>query len=356
MITSPRVFEDDHLPRELIHRDAELQTLTRAWKPVQHGERAGDVILSGSSGVGKTVLLRHALDRLERATAAETAHVPCLGATTGEILRTVLEDLGHDAPGNQPIDDLRWTLQDVIADPVIVVLDEADGLAGNEALEYLTRIRRLALVVVTHEPEQWLADASAPIRDRLTGTGCTHLELDGYSTEELADILERRAERGLRPGSVRREQLREIDGEVGGVAREGIQSLRAAAELAEERGHERITDDDISDCYEHARHWIREQNLQSLPYHHHVLYELIQQADEISATELHDRYDAIAETVYQDTRWIPIGKRSRRNKLRKLEEYDLIEYEGPSQHRVYSVCDDSIKPRTSISVQKIEQK
>jgi Cdc6-like AAA superfamily ATPase len=348
MITSPRVFEDDHLPRELIHRDAELQTLTRAWKPVQHGERAGDVILSGPSGVGKTVLVRHALERLQRAATVGTANVPCLGATTGEILRKTLQDLGEDAAQNEPIDDLRWTLQDVVDRPIVVVLDEADSLAENEALEYLTEIRRLSLVVVTHEPEQWLASATPSVRDRLTGAGCAELDLDGYSTEELADILERRADRGLRPGSVTREQLRAIDGEVGGVAREGIQSLRAAAELAEERGHDKITDSDIADCYERARHWIRQKNLESLPYHHHLLYAMIREAGEITATELHDRYERLGEAPYRNTRWMPIGERARRGKLRKLQEYDLLAAAGDGRNRTYWPVDPNIESRTEI--------
>ncbi len=41
------------------------------------------------------------------------------------------------------------------------------------------------MVTTTHEPGGWLADASPPVRDRLTGAGRTHLELDGYSTEKL---------------------------------------------------------------------------------------------------------------------------------------------------------------------------
>jgi len=33
-----------------------------------------------------------------------------------------------------------------------------------------------------------------------------------------------------------------------------------------------------------------------------------------------------------------------RNKLAKLQEYDLIEYEGPAQNRVYRVRDEAIEP------------
>ncbi|MFB6228253.1 MAG: Cdc6/Cdc18 family protein [Halobacteriales archaeon] len=256
-----------------------------------------------------------------------------MGLTPGDTLRSILGDLGHDPPGNQPVDELRWILQDTIDGPLVVVLDEADGIAKNDALDHLVRIRQLALVVITHEPERWLSDVPGPVRDRLVGKGSTRLRLERYGTRELTDILERRADLGLRPESVRREQLRAIAGESVGVARDAIQTLRAAAENAEERGHGRILDDDVEDAYERARHRIREANLRSLPYHHQVLYALVQEAGSIPGADLHARYDAVADDVYRDTRWTPIGRRARRNELRKLTEYDLIEIEGDGSGR-----------------------
>jgi len=73
-----------------------------------------------------------------------------------------------------------------------------------------------------------------------------------------------------------------------------------------------------------------------------VLYEIIRAAGEVDATQLHDRYDAVAERVYRGREQTPISRRSRRNKLRKLREYDLLESEGDSQQRVYSAVDRSI--------------
>jgi Cdc6-like AAA superfamily ATPase len=349
MIQSPRIFEDDRLPHDLLHRDAELQTLSRAWRPVLHDERAADILLSGPSGVGKTVLIRHGLNRLCDATDVSTAHVRCLGLTPGDILRSILGDLGHDPAGNQPVDELRWILQDTIDGPLVVVLDEADGIAKNDALDHLVRIRQLALVVITHEPEQWLSDVSSPVRDRLVGKGSTQLRLERYGDPELADILERRADLGLRPDSVRREQLRAIAGQSVGVARDAIQTLRAAAENAEERGHGRILDDDVEDAYERARHRIREANLRSLPYHHQVLYALVQEAGSTPGADLHARYDAVADDAYRGTRWTPIGRRARRNKLRKLKEYDLIEIEGDGSGRQYTVQDEQISSHATIN-------
>lgn len=97
-----------------------------------------------------------------------------------------------------------------------------------------------------------------------------------------------------------------------------------------------------------ARRSIRESNLHSLPFHHHVIYTILQKAGRLSAGELHAQYEEVAKTVYYDHDLTPIGRRARRNKLTKLQEYDLIEYEGPPQNRFYAVCDKSIESPVDI--------
>ncbi|MFC7173089.1 AAA family ATPase [Haloplanus litoreus] len=89
MITDPRVFEDDHLPRELMHRESAVETLLRAWDHTRLGEAGDEVIIAGPSGVGKTALARHTLQRLATQAAIDHTHVRCLGATPASVLRTV---------------------------------------------------------------------------------------------------------------------------------------------------------------------------------------------------------------------------------------------------------------------------
>ena len=74
-----------------------------------------------------------------------------------------------------------------------------------------------------------------------------------------------------------------------------------------------------------------------------MLYELIRVAGEVPASELHNRYENTAEQLYAGYPQTPIGKRSRRNKLVKLREYELIEHEGPPQNRVYRVLDSELE-------------
>jgi Cdc6-like AAA superfamily ATPase len=346
MITDPRVFENGYLPRELMHREGEVEELTRAFQPALHGQAADHVLISGPSGVGKTVLARFALERLLEHRFVDWAHIRCLGTTAGGLLRSALREhqTSVDVAQNTPVDRLRQQLRDIVDDPYIIVLDEADGLRSAEAIEQLAGLPKISIIPICHKPEKWLARAPSAVRNGLR----RHIELGRYGIDELADILQARVDEGLPPNAISRQQLRSIANGVAGVARFGIQSLRAAAEIADERGHSEILDDDIADSFDRARRWIRESNLDSLPFHHHVIYSLIREAGEISAAELHDRYEELAESLYFDRDLTPIGCRSRRNKLAKLQEYGLIDYEGPHQHRFYYVLDEAISSPVEI--------
>lgn len=353
MITDKRVFEDTYLPRQLLHRDQEVAQLSREFRPIVDGNPGGDALISGPSGVGKTVLARHTLNRLESTANVEHAHLRCLGMTDTDILLALLEAVpsGPDDINRNRFtsaDGLRYSLQDVLDEPFVVVLDEADGVAHTNAIDHLARVRNLSTVVISHESTDWLARIDRDHRIRFEGDH--HLRLERYGVDELFDILQIRAERGLRHSVIDRDQLRYIADQVAGVARYGIQTVRAAAEIADERDHDTIRDADIDDAFSRAQRRIRKQTLNSLLIHHHVLYALIHSAGEIPAPELHSRYDDIAEDCYYDRALEPIGKRSRRNKLQKLAGYGLIEWDGEHQHRRYRPVDDTIAPPIEIDL------
>jgi len=340
MIADPAVFDDEHLPRRLLHREAAVDHLSRAWEPALGGDQAHDVLIHGPPGVGKTALTRHSLQKLTGHADVQTAHVRCLGKTTAGVVRSVLHDLpGSDPSVNVPREDLCIQLQERVTSPVIVVLDEADGLPSTDALDRLVDVKNLSVVVICHDPDEWLSRLDGRLRRRLS---FAEFGLDRYSVDELADILEARANLGLPSESVTREQLETIADEVAGVARNGIQALRQAALRAEELQHERITDEDVSESFERAKRHIRELNLESLPFHHRLLYELIRMGDGLEAGELHERYEKISDEVYYGREQTPISKRARRLKLSKLEAYELIKIDGKNRHRMYQPHDSEI--------------
>jgi len=337
MITKPAVFEDDHLPDRLLHRHTEKRELARGFKPITRGEPSEYVLLAGPSGVGKTALARSSLEDVSDFGSVDTGFVRAMGKRTGSILRDIIDEHPRemDVSHSTPVEELPKRLAAATTRPYVVVLDEADDLPSTDVLDALRRCRWVSVVVVTHDQTRFESRTSAPFS--------ITLNVDRFKSAELADILEARAHEGLQGGVVSRGQLESIADTVAGVARWGIQSLRAAAELASERGHSTIKSHDVRDCYERARGRIRASNLQSLPVHHHVLYEIVRQAGACSGEEVHDQYERVADRVYDGLTVAPVGRRSRRNKLAKLAAYDLIDFAEERGGRRYRVLDEDLE-------------
>jgi len=53
-ITDARVLQPEFIPREVQHRDAEVNYLSSVLAPITDGRRADPALLYGPSGVGKT--------------------------------------------------------------------------------------------------------------------------------------------------------------------------------------------------------------------------------------------------------------------------------------------------------------
>jgi cell division control protein 6 len=133
-----RVFEDGYLPRELIHRESEVGQLSRALQPALTDSCPYNTLISGSSGVGKTVLARHTLDRLRARVPVAHAHIRCLGKQTGTILCDALRqhpaNVTDQFTRSTPVDELRQLLREVVDDPFVVILNKADNIHDDDAI------------------------------------------------------------------------------------------------------------------------------------------------------------------------------------------------------------------------------
>ena len=353
MIRRPGVFDDETPPPDLRHREAQVQELIRLLHRARSDHDQG-ALLAGPSGVGKTALGRSVLEKFAREFGTRWTWIQALGTTTGELFREAIRGAGGTVANNAPNDELPRRLRETLAgDELVLLLDEADDVAGTDAVGQLTAVSSVDVVVICHEPDDWLARSEAGVRQYLHGG---RVELDRFGVDELADILRDRANVGLVDDIVTREQLETIADDVAGVARDGIQTLRAAAEISAEREHNRIRDADVNDAYERAQLRIREENLNSLPFHHLVLYELIRVNGGLTAREFHREYEDQAEKLYASAIQTPISDRSRRTKLQKLQAYELIERERIDHRWLYTVADSTLSAPLDIPVESTLQR
>lgn len=350
MYIDQTVFAEDHVPQNLPHRDQELQQLERAFAPATRGQRADDVLITGPSGVGKTVLARLLLERLEQRAAVQTVYLSCLGLTTRNVLAEIAAAVSGGVDGRMTVPNCLEAIQDGVTEPTIVVLDEADGLQAEELLETIVEVPLLSVVGVCHDREDWTADLGGWPLARFDGDQT--VTLDRYGVDELADILAVRAMNGLPPRAFDDELLEDIADRAAGVARVGIQTLRAAAEVASKHDRQTITSNDVENGLERARQRIRRANLRSLPLHHRLLYSIVVDSGGIEAGELHERYERVAGRIYSGRTVTPIGRRARRNALAKLREYDLLECEGDGPHREYFPREESLVTKIRLAAEQ----
>ena len=157
--------------------------------------------------------------------------------------------------------------------------------------------------------------------------------MDKYHDEQLYDILSARAKWGLDEDVITDDQLYRIADAAAGDARLAIGILRTAAGKADRENHERITDDILLDAAEDARAQIKQKSLDSLTPHQRIVYEIVREHGPVGPSEIHKRYSEEVDD--------PRTKRTIRTYLSKMSQYNLLEAEGTSRDREYSLVDSA---------------
>lgn len=330
MITDARVLQPEFVPRDVVHRNAEVYALSGALDPITRGEPGETAFLSGPSGAGKTCIARYAVNQLsEEVLDLKTGYVNCWGERTRfKVLYRVLEafdDALNIHRQSTPTDALVDRLQDRNGTPAVVILDEVDQLEEPNALYDLARTRGLTLVLIANHENQFYSRLDERLASRLRSA--TSVRFDPYGDDALVEILEDRVQWGLRDDAVTAKQLEQIADAAAGDARIAIETLRAAARRAQHDQLDHITDAMIEAAVPEAKTEVRQKSLDRLNEHQQALYDIITEREMIEPQTLYSEYrDRVDD---------PKSERMLRNYLRKLRQYNLIEAEGQTRGRMY---------------------
>lgn len=335
MIEDARVLREEFVPNDVVHRDSEVNALSRVLDPVTAGNPAESALITGPSGAGKTTISKFVVSRLrETVLDIEYIHVNCWQSYTRfKALYRILEGLGRAVDVHRqstPHDELLERLAEYDGPPVIVTLDEVDQLDDGHVIYDLYRLSPFAVVLVTNDEAELLAGLDERVRSRLQTAETIHF--DRYDVAELTDIMADRVEHGLSPGAVDREQLRWIADAAAGDARVGLSTLRSSARRADQAGATAIADEHVEAAIPEGRQAVRTKALDSLRKDQRQVYELLEDAGELPPRDIYDRYASQVDD--------PRTKRTVRSWLQKLERYNLVEATGNGPNRTYRVTSE----------------
>jgi len=320
MIQDARVLKQAYLPQELHHREQYLNLLSVALEPLTNGEQGQHVLIDGPSGAGKTTLARFACSRLEESTfGVRTAEANAIShSSPTRYLNALCRDANlaldvspEAAPASAYID--RIAACDA---QLVVIVDEADQLDATQVWGLLDQ-PNVTVIAVCIDATDLLAHVDPRIASRLRAT--TQLNLGGYTSGQLEDILRGRIHHGLAPGAVETAAIETIADRAAGDARFAIAMLRSAVQQADAHGQS-VTVDLVEATTAHARQGVRERAIEQLGSHQRVLWHIIEEDGSVRAETLHEEYECRVSA--------PKGKRMRRNYLRSLTQYGLIESTG----------------------------
>ena len=193
-------------------------------------------------------------------------------------------------------------------------------------------MEQFAVIYIANKEEELFSRVDDRLVSRLRSS--EHVRMDKYHNEQLYDILSVRTKWGLENGVITDEQLYQIADAAAGDARLAIGMLRSAASTTDRENHEEITNDILLDAAEDARAQIKQKSLDSLTLHQRVVYDIVRDHGPLGPSEIHYRYTEAVDD--------PRTKRTVRTYLSKMAQYNLLEAEGTSRDREYSLVDSAV--------------
>ena len=254
----------DYVPPVLVHRDEEYRQLSRVFRPVVESKASQRALITGSVGVGKTVLAQRFGMDLEttakgRRLNLDYLHINC---RKDKSLHAVLAKLVHHynprwpyhGLGPEKLLDMVITYLNAHDAYLMLTLDELDyfiQLNGPDLLYSLTRAaeesgapNRISIIAIARD-KNFLRSL-----DPATQSTFMHnvLALDRYTASQLADIMRQRIGEAFKAGAVEDETV-ELIADIAsrwGDARFALELLWRAGMVADGEGKDVVAP-------EHAR-------------------------------------------------------------------------------------------------------
>ena len=258
-----------YLPESILHRDEEIKQVAQILAPVLRSEIPNNIMIYGSSGVGKTTVVKHVSKFLKK--KAQTMNIPfdyiylnCKLQkinTQYRLLAHMAEGLGRKVPPTGlPTDSVYKIVYELLNSRptvVVIILDEIDAMSqSSDGLYCLYRMNdelacgsKVCVVGISND-----INFIEKIDGRTKSSSSREdLVFPPYNALQLKAILEQRAqiafhEEAVRSGVIQR--CAALAAQEHGDARRALDLLRVAGEIAERKGFKKVTEQQVAEAEE----------------------------------------------------------------------------------------------------------
>ena len=340
-----------YTPSELPYREPQIKLISQVLGQTLHNKKADNLFIYGKTGTGKTSATKNVMKQLLEFSSAknlsvEGVYVNCRNHNSKyRAMIKIVKDL---YPGGNFMGFSAAFIYEKLVSyarsgkQLIIVLDEIDKVKDLDDLVYaLTRsndeVDKGGISVIGISNNLMFKDRLDP---RTKSSLCEQeMVFPPYNAQELKEILKRRAKNAFKEGVVEDSALSiaaAFAAQESGDARTAVMLLLRAGEVADRKGTEKITDDDVKKAKSKVEEEIILNMVSTLPEQQQlVLYaisvlsidrkgfkKITGQFEQgvLFSGEIYDEYARLTKRVGKEV----VSARWYREYISELEMYGLI--------------------------------
>jgi cell division control protein 6 len=338
---------ESYQPDQIEERDEEIEQYMDALQPVVDGWEPNNIFLYGNTGVGKTAVTDYLLDTLQNDVAdyddVDLSVISLNCKTLNSSYQVAVELVNELRPTGGEISSTGYPQQTVfkklyqeleaIGGTILIVLDEVDSIGSQDELLYeLPRARsnnkldsaKVGVIGISNDFK--FRDQLDP---RVQDTLCEReLQFPPYDAKELKNILNSRAEVAISDGSIEGgvlELCAALAARDSGSARQALDLLRLAGEIAENEGAEMVKEDHVDNARSRLEQERVEEGMRELTTHGRlallaVISKAAKEETPCRTREIYEEYVTLCDSSETEA----LGQRSLHNHLSDLRMLGIL--------------------------------
>jgi len=319
LIVDANIFEEKFVPDSIVSRKKEIKKIMDCLRPARNGDCSVFAYVHGDSGTGKTAIVKSIL---KKHFPNNSVYINCFrDRTKHDIMEEVLLQSGFFVHGNHSVKDMIKRFENS-QKKIIVCLDECEKIKNPDIIEVFSR-NGCGVIMITDKP---LSESKITKKIK-SHASLDEIEFEGYSKEEIIEIIKDRADQGLQENAIDEDTLSEISKICNGNVTMALQTLRMLVRNSDDNNMYEINSDNLRIILEKAKRHSAEESLSALNQQQRMILEILRNHKRLPSGDLF--------RIYQSKSKYGANDRSYRNYMMTMKQMGLVKESGNTKGRMY---------------------